>query len=364
MNPLRSTPSASASRFDARPHARLRATALATGLLTLAGLAAGCRREHPPAAAAPPNQPAVPVKVLKAELRPVRATEEVVGTVRARLRASLEAKVPGRIVQLPVVTGQLVRRGDLIAQLEVQEIQARLDQARAAAEQAERDLERYAALLKQAAVTRAEYDGMEARARIARATVAEALSMLEYARITAPFDGVVSRKFADVGDLATPGRPLVELEDPAALRVEADVAEALIGQVQPGARMRVHAAGRDTPLEAVVSEIAPAADPNSRTFRVKLDLPPGAGLRLGQFARVLIPLGETPALCVPAAAVVRRGQMDLVYVVEDGRARLRLVKVGKSLGPEVELLSGVQAGDLVVSEGAARLRDGQPVELP
>jgi RND family efflux transporter MFP subunit len=128
--------------------------------------------------------------------------------------------------------------------------------------------------------------------------------------------------------------------------------------------MRVHAAGRDTPLEAVVSEIAPAADPNSRTFRVKLDLPPDAGLRLGQFARVLIPLGETPALCVPAAAVVRRGQMDLVYVVEDGRARLRLVKVGKSLGPEVELLSGVQAGDLVVSEGAARLRDGQPVQLP
>jgi RND family efflux transporter MFP subunit len=332
--------------------------------LALVGLLNGCGHKAPHATGTAPEPPPVPVQVVKAELRPVSATEEVVGTVRAKLRANLEAKVAGRITQMPVVAGQAVKRGDLIAQLEVQEIQARLDQARAAAEQAERDLQRYATLLQQKAVTQAEYDGMEARARIARATVAEATTMLEYARITAPFDGVVSRKFADVGDLASPGRPLVELEDPASLRIEADVAEALIDRVQPGARMQVQATGRDTPLEGVVSEIAPAADPNSRTFRVKLDLPPNAGLRLGQFARVLIPLGETPALCVPAEAVVRRGQMHLVFVVEEGRARLRLVKVGKPLGAEVELLSGVQPGDLVVRTGAAQLRDGQPVQVP
>jgi len=332
--------------------------------LALAGLLSGCGHKSPHAAGAPPEPPPVPVQVVKAELRPVPATEEVVGTVRAKLRANLEAKVAGRIAQMPVVAGQTVKRGDLIAQLEVQEIQARLDQARAAAEQAERDLQRYAALLQQKAVTQAEFDGMEARARIARASVAEATTMLEYARVTAPFDGVVSRKFADVGDLASPGRPLVELEDPGSLRVEADVAEALIDRIHPGARMSVRAAGREAPVEATVSEIAPAADPNSRTFRVKLDLPPNAGLRLGQFARVLIPLGETPALCVPAEAVVRRGQMHLVFVVEDGRARLRLVKVGKPLGTEVELLSGVQPGDLVVRTGAAQLRDGQPVQLP
>lgn len=332
--------------------------------LVLTGLLSGCGHKARHAAGTAPEPLPVPVQVVKAELRPVPATEEVVGTVRAKLRANLEAKVAGRIVQMPVVAGQTVRRGELIAQLEVQEVQARLDQARAAAEQAERDLQRYTALLQQKAVTQAEFDGMEARARIARASVTEATTMLEYARITAPFDGVVSRKFADVGDLATPGRPLVELEDPAALRVEADVAEALIDRIQPGARMSVRAAGRETPVEATVSEIAPAADPNSRTFRVKLDLPPNTGLRLGQFARVLIPLGAAPALLVPAEAVVRRGQMHLVFVVEEGRAHLRLVKVGKSLGAEVELLSGVQPGDLVVSAGAARLRDGQPVQVP
>lgn len=330
------------------------------GLLAVAGLLTGCRHQTP-SPPAPPDLPPASVKVGKAALRPVPATEEVVGTVRAKLRAQLEAKLPGRILQLPVVAGQRVQRGDLIAQLEVQEIQARLDQARAAAEQAERDLARYATLLQQAAVTRAEYEGVEARARIARATVAEALSLLDYARITAPFDGVVSRKFAEVGDLATPGRPLVELEDPSALRVEADVAEALIGYVQAGAGMQVFTSGRDASLEAIVSEIAPAADPNSRTFRVKLDLPSHPGLRLGQFARVLIPLGETPTLCVPARAVVQRGQMELVFVVANDRAQLRLVRSGKRVGDQVELVSGVNPGELVVVEGAADLIDGQPV---
>lgn len=335
------------------------------GLLVWAGLGTGCRPRPAAAPGAPPELPPADVQVVPVAERPVPAAEEVVGTVRARLRASLEAKVPGRIVEMPVVAGQRVRRGDLIAQLEVQEIQARLDQARAAAEQAERDLQRYAALLQQKAVTQAEFDGVEARARIARAGVAEAQSLLEYARVVAPFDGVVSRKWADVGDLASPGRPLVELEDPADLRVEVDVSEGLIGRVQPGERMRVHVSGRDdTPREATVSEIAPAADPNSRTFRVKLDLPPGSGLRLGQFVRVLIPLGETPGLLVPSGAVVRRGQLHLVFVVEAGHARMRLVKVGRPLGAEVELLSGVQPGDAVVSVGAAQLRDGQPVRVP
>ncbi len=340
------------------------ALVVTAGLLLLAGLGSGCRREPAAAPAVPPELPPASVQVVPVTERPVPATEEVVGTVRARLRAMLEAKVAGRIAHLPVVAGQSVRRGDLIAQLEVQEIQARLDQARAAAEQAERDLQRYTALLQQKAVTQAEFDGVEARARIARAAVAEAGSMLEYARLTAPFDGVVSRKFADVGDLASPGRPLVELEDPADLRVEADVSEALIARVQAGARMAVQVPDRPTPLEATVSEIAPAADPNSRTFRVKLDLPAGSGLRLGQFVRVQIPLGATPGLLVPAGAVVRRGQLHLVFVVEEGHARMRLVKVGRPLGAEVELLSGVQPGDRVVSAGAESLRDGQPVRLP
>jgi len=104
------------------------------------------------------------------------------------------------------------------------------------------------------------------------------------------------------------------------------------------------------------------ADPSSRTFNVTLDLPANAGLRAGQFARVAIPIGETRALRVPALAVVQRGQMELVFVVVNQQANLRLVKTGKRIGDAVELVSGVSAGELIVVEGADRLRDGQPVE--
>ena len=111
------------------------------------------------------------------------------------------------------------------------------------------------------------------------------------------------------------------------------------------------------------SEIAPAADSASRTFLVKLDLQGTTGLRAGQFGRVAMPVGETSALRGPASAVVQRGQMEIVFVVSDGKAQLRLVKTGKRIGDEVELVSGVSAGEKVVVEGATGLADGQPLTL-
>ena len=130
-----------------------------------------------------------------------------------------------------------------------------------------------------------------------------------------------------------------------------------------GAKFNVRIASHPNELEGVVSEIAPAADPNSRTFVVKLDLPQSAGLRAGQFGRVAIPVSETAVLRVPASAVIQRGQMELVFVVADKRAQLRLVKTGKRIGDEIELVSGVDAAEQVVIDGAAKLVDGQPVSI-
>jgi RND family efflux transporter MFP subunit len=187
--------------------------------------------------------------------------------------------------------------------------------------------------------------------------------MLGYAKVAAPFDGVVSRKFADIGDLASPGRPLVELEDPRALRLEADVPEALISHVQQGAKMAVRVSTLNDWLEGVVSEIAPAADLNSRTFRVKLDLPNTPGLRVGLFGRVAVPVGESLEPRVPAGALVQRGQMEMVFIVTEGHARMRLVKSGKRYGDEVELVSGVNPGEQIAVAGATDLLDGQPVSI-
>jgi len=181
--------------------------------------------------------------------------------------------------------------------------------------------------------------------------------------VVAPFDGVITRKLADVGDLASPGRPLLELEDPNSLRLEADVPEALVGRIQMAGPMPVRVALVGNDLAGVVSEVSPAADPNSRTFRVKLDLPPTAGLRLGQFGRVVVPLGETASVRVPATALVVRGQMEIVFVAASQKAQLRLVKTGKRVSDEIEIVSGLNPGESIVVDGAGALRDGQPLEV-
>jgi RND family efflux transporter MFP subunit len=165
-----------------------------------------------------------------------------------------------------------------------------------------------------------------------------------------------------VGDLAAVGRGIVELEDPVALRVEANVPEGLINFIKLGARLPVSAAGVPGPISGTISEVAPAADPASRTFLVKLDLPAGADLRLGQFVRVAVPLGERNALRLPTNAVIVRGQMEMVVVDQNHTAHLRLIKTGRRTGGDVEIVSGLDDGERVVADGAAGLQDGQPLQ--
>ena len=336
-------------------------TQITTGfllVLTQAFVGCGHQREQNE----PPALPAATVRAQTVESKPRVATEEVVGTVRAKLRSVIEAKVSGKIEQLLVVPGQQVKAGELLAVIDAREVRARYDQAVAVRQQAEADLKRLTSLFEQKILSQAEFDNAQAKARVALAGVTEAEAMLDYTKVAAPFAGVITRKHADVGDLATPGKPLLDMEDSRALRLEADVPEAVVGKLTLGDKLPVRISALETELEGVVSEIAPTADPGSRTFLVKLDLPTPAGLRAGQFGRVAMPVGETSALRVPAAAVVQRGQMEIVFIVSDNKAQLRLVKTGQRIGSEVELVSGVEAGEKVVTEGAAGLVDGQPVE--
>ena len=310
-----------------------------------------------------PSLPTATVRAQTVESKKRVATEEVVGTVRAKLRSVIEAKVSGRIEQMLVVPGQQVKAGESLAVIDAREVQARYDRAMALRQQAEADRKRLSSLLEQKILSQAEFDNAQAKARIAIAGVTEAETMRDYTKVTAPFAGVITRKHADVGDLAAPGKPLLDMEDYRTLRLEADVPEAVVGKLTLGDKLPVRIAALETEREGVISEIAPAADPGSRTFLVKLDLPPQPGLRAGQFGRVAMPVGETTALRVPASAVVQRGQMEMVFVVSDGKAQLRLVKTGKRIGAEVELVSGVSAGEKVVVADAAGLMDGQPVSM-
>jgi membrane fusion protein (multidrug efflux system) len=331
-----------------------------TLLLAAAGLT-GCGGHSQESTARLPDGPPIQAALVAATITPHQATEEVVGTVRSRQQTIVEAKVAGRVEQLLAAPGQTVAKDELLVALDVREISARLDSARAMLEQADRELARYQQLVAQNAATRQELEAIEARQKVAAAQVSEVETMLSYARVTAPFDGVVTRKLSEVGDMAMPGKPLLEVESPGALQFEADLPEALIDRVKMGQSMsvRVGAAVK----EAVISEIAPIADAVSRTFQVKLDLPETAGLRSGQFGRVAVPVAEERILAVPASAVLKRGQMEMVFVEREGRAWMRLVKTGRTVGGGVEILSGLEEGERILAEAPERILDGQPLEV-
>jgi RND family efflux transporter MFP subunit len=337
---------------------RTRWLALPAGLALLAG----CGKARQTHTAAQPEPPSVQVRTQTIEAKPLASIEEVVGTVRARLHATIEAKTSGRIKDLPVVLGQKMKAGELVARLDAPEIKARLDQAEAGLQQAERDAKRMSSLFNQQAVSRADYEAADSRYWVAKGVVAEARAMMRYVQILAPFDGVVTRKCVEVGDQAAPGKPLVDLEDPSQLQLEADVPEAMASRIEQNARMTIRVGQGSADLSGTIVEIAPIADPTTRTFRVKLDVPACPGLMSGQFARLVVPVGENTSLRVPASAVVQRGQMEIVFVVENQRARLHLVKTGRRVNDETEILSGLDSGDSVVVDNAEQLVDCQRLE--
>jgi RND family efflux transporter MFP subunit len=330
-----------------------------TALFSL--FAAACNRA--PESQAETELPPAVVRVQTVESKQRVATEEVVGTVRPKLSSVIEAKVSGKIEKMLVMPGQNMKVDELLVQLDAREVQAQLDQALALRQQAESDSKRATDLFQQKILSQSEYDSAQSKFRVADAAATQAETLLGYTKVTAPFAGVITRKYADVGDLASPGKPLLEMEDARDLRLEADVPEAVISHLTLGDKPGVRVSGISNELEGVVSEIAPAADPNSRTFLVKLDLPPTSGLRAGQFGRAAMPVGETSALRAPASSVVQRGQMELIFVVVKDHAQLRIIKTGKRIGDEVELVSGVDAGEQVVVDGAVNLMDGQPLTI-
>jgi RND family efflux transporter MFP subunit len=322
----------------------------------------GCGKPHEPQAATGENLPPVKVRLQTIDAVKQPAVEEVVGTVQPKLQAVIEAKVSGRITRLPVTLGQSVKQGDALVELAAQEVQARFDQASAAFRQADLDFNRTANLRKQQAATQGEFDAAQTRLNVAKAAMAEAEALSGYAKIVAPFDGVVARKLADEGDLAMPGKPLLELEGRAGLCLVADVPALLSSHVLPSAKLAVRVDTLPDAITGTVAEISPAADTASRTVRMKVDLPETAGLRTGQFGRLAVPIAEATFLFVPAPALVRRGQLEILFVAADGKAQMRLVRVGKETAQGLEILAGLAPGEAVVIEGAGTLRDSQPLQ--
>jgi RND family efflux transporter MFP subunit len=315
---------------------------------------------------APPNDP--PLATRSVRIEPARIVtrvvgEEVIGTVRAKDTVELAPTVMGKIAELHCSLGARVKAGELIARLSVQELSARLEQARETFAHAELELARATQLRASGAIPGADFDAAASQHRVAQAARTEAATMAGYAAVRAPFAGVVTAKLASAGDMAMPGRPVCVVEDPSTLRFEATVPENLAREFEHAATIQVKLDMLDTPLSATVAEVSPNADTTSRTVLVKLALPHDPHLRAGAFGRATMPASELRVLTVPARAVVQRGQLEMVYVVVDGTARMRLVRTGRSSDDRVELRSGVREAEQVVIDGADTLVDGQPVTV-
>lgn len=350
-----------------------------------------------------------PAAVSGLSLAPVAAeevglTRELAGSVQAASVSSVSSRLMAQVTAVTVAEGDHVRAGQPLVQLDGRELQEKvrqaesarsqaegaLAQARAGVRQAQAQLElatathtRYRALLDGRAVSRQEYENVAAQETMARealaqaeggvaraegavaqagSAVAEARTWLAFTTITAPVAGRVTAKRIEPGSMAVPGMPLITVEQEGRYRLELPVDGGLSATVVKGAPLAVtvEAAGLETTVP--VTDVVPAADPVSRTFIVKADLPADPRLRSGQYARVRVALGARTALVVPEQALVRRGQLDGVFVAANGTLAFRIVQAGRTTAPgKREILSGLSAGERIVVAGAERAVDGAPV---
>lgn len=305
----------------------------------------GCGRHE----AAAPERPAVKVQTLEVQLQRAPDIYEAVGTVRAKMTAKVSAKVMATIRQIPVKAGDFVHAGDELAKLDDRESRAEYDRSKA-------DFERFKNLLEKEAATRAEFDVMQSRYRVAEAN-------LSYASITAPFDGVVGQKLCDVGDLASPGKALFVVEQPTDFRLDAQVPERFAAAIGVGKSVHVLIDATGEKCVGTVGEIDPVGDADSRSFLVKIDLQCKQALKSGMFGRAQLLVDERPGVFVLRAAVHERGQLTFVFVTSDGCAHMRLVKTGGQYLDLVEILSGLQPGDQVIVSSQGEVTDGQPISM-
>ena len=336
------------------------------------------------------NGPVIDVKHTDtARIEKAAQLYDAVGTIRPRTETNIESQVPAQILKVLVTPGSRVKRGDTLFVLDNRQFSARLGSAkeglkaaRAAREQANQGLIAAKAGFVQAeaeytrvkkyyeteAATRQQLEQAKAAFITAQASVRQAKEALiaadagirqagesineagitqGYTMIKAPDSGQVLRRMAEPGDMAMPGKPLAVMRTSGALRIEAYVREGLIEKVKPGMDLDVEIKTLGTKARARVNEVVPYADPRTRTFLVKAQLPALDGVYPGMYGKLMIPVVETDVITVPAKAVKTVGQIQMVLVKEKDRWKSRYIKTGLTRGDRVEVLSGLSGNETV-----------------
>lgn len=331
-------------------------------LLATTGCDSGGEGITPALSSAPPN--VVQADVVKVQEARVPIRIEVTGRVVAASQATLSSKIRGTIQEIRGREGTAVTKGWTLIVLDSRDLKAARARAEAELEHAKDHLRRMENLLVEEAVSKQDVETATRALRVAKADREAALAQLSYTVIKAPFDGTITEKLVEVGELASPGQALLKIEDPRRLRLEATVAEGNLRAISRGDRiMVVIDALAAAPLPGTVAQVLPTGDPATHTFLVKIDLPLTSGLKSGMFGRLQLETGFSETLVIPRSAQIERGALTGVFVVGPDRiARLRWIKVGRDLGARLEVLSGLNAGEQVLAD-AARGAEGIRVEI-
>jgi RND family efflux transporter MFP subunit len=299
-----------------------------------------------------------------------------VGSVVSDQRVDVASRLSGYIREILVQEGDRVRRGQVLARLDASDVEGAIRQGRAAVGAAEAafrdaqiDRERFQGLFDRGSISDNEWRKVRLRSDAARGALGQAragldtsLAQRDYAEIRSPLNGVVVARVKRAGDLAVPGAPLLTVESGRGLLFETFVAESRIAAIAEGKPVEVRIDGVSSPLKGTIARVVPSGDPVTRTYQVKITLPETAGLMPGMFGRAGFIVGESRSPLVPRHALVERGGLPGVFVVDSrGRVSFRWLRFGREWPDRVEVSAGLQASERFVAAAEPAMRDGDRI---
>lgn len=294
----------------------------------------------------------------------VPVIEKATGTIRPKVESIISSRILANITEIRVRAGDHVDAGDTLVILDDRDIQARVEQARqsyaairARLIEAEANYKRTAELYEKKTISKADFDrakaiyeSLSAEYAGAKEAVEEAATALTYTNIKSPISGRINERFADPGDTAVPGAPLLRIYNPESLRLEAQVRESLVASLHIGDKLDVSIDAIDEIVPSVVDEIVPSADPGSRSITIKVTLQDGSQLVPGMFGRLRILSETVRRIYIPAEAIHRVGQLEYVYVLNRNKSvERRYIRTGyRNADNQVDVLSGLAEGEIIL----------------
>ena len=347
---------------------------ITAGVMTMLVFLAGCHSGDKGASDA--RTKTVEVQAMTLSLAPITRYDVAPGTVVSEQQIQVASRLMGYIGDMAVREGDVVKAGQLLFTIDPTDIEGQVAQAKAGLAQADAalndakaDFERFSNLYKDESIPKQQLDKVklqysvaESQQRAARAGLDTAQAQLRYAEVRSPIGGVVTQKMAAKGDLASPGRPVLVVENQQKLMVQTAVSDETYAHLKLGENVLIEISGKQ--YKGVIERLVAAMDAMSHTHLVKLAVPGANGLISGSFARVSFDVGSREGISVPKSAILQRAGITGVFVVDaQGIARYRMVRTGSEQNDMVGIEAGLNPGERIVVGNAGELDSGDQVKL-